>query len=187
MPRRWFIIHTYSGYEKKVRDSLLSRVKAYAMEDQICEVLVPTETVVELRGSKRVETPRMLFPGYVLVQLEVDDKDEVAKEVWHLIKATPKVTGFVGGQKPTPLKDEEVDQIVHHVTEAAERPKPKVTFAQGETVRIMEGPFKGFTGVVEEVNPDKSTLKVMVTIFGRSTQVELEFLQVEKLSFSDEE
>src|SRR5829696_311301 len=185
MPKRWFIIHTYSGYEKKVRDSLLSRVKAYAMEEQICEVLVPTETVVELRGSKRVETPRMLFPGYVLVQLEVDDKDEVSKEVWHLIKATPKVTGFVGGQKPTPLKDEEVDQIVHHVTEAAERPKPKVSFAQSETVRIMEGPFKGFTGVVEEVNPDKSTLKVMVTIFGRSTPVELEFLQVEKLSFSD--
>jgi transcriptional antiterminator NusG len=187
MSKRWFIIHTYSGYEKKVRDSLLSRVKAYGMEDQITEVLVPTETVVELRGSKRVETPRMLFPGYVLVQLEVDDKDEVSKEVWHTIKATPKVTGFVGGQKPTPLKDEEVDQIVHHVTEAAERPKPKVSFAQGETVRIMEGPFKGFTGVVEEVNPDKSTLKVMVTIFGRSTPVELEFLQVEKLSFSDEE
>ena len=187
MAKRWFIIHTYSGYEKKVRESLLSRVKAYGMEEQICEVLVPTETVVELRGSKRVETPRMLFPGYVLVQLEVDEKDEVGKEVWHLIKATPKVTGFVGGQKPTPLKDEEVDQIVHHVTEAAERPKPKVSFSQGETVRIMEGPFKGFTGVVEEVNPDKSTLKVMVTIFGRSTPVELEFLQVEKLSFSDEE
>jgi transcriptional antiterminator NusG len=187
MHNRWFIIHTYSGYEKKVRDSLLSRVKAYGLEEQILQVLVPTEKVVELRGSNRVETHRMLFPGYVLVQLQVDDKEEISKEVWHTSKATPKVTGFVGGQKPTPLKDEEVDQIVHHVTEAAERPKPKVTFAQGETVRIMDGPFKGFTGVVEEVNPDKSTLKVMVTIFGRSTPVELEFLQVEKLSFSDEE
>lgn len=187
MAKRWFIIHTYSGYEKKVCDSLQSRVKAYGLDNEIFQVLVPTEKVVELRGSKRVETPRMLFPGYVLVQLEVDDKDEVSKEVWHTIKATPKVTGFVGGQKPTPLKDEEVDQILHHVTEAAERPKPKVTFGQGETVRIMEGPFKGFTGVVEEVNADKNTLKVMVTIFGRSTPVELEFLQVEKLSFSDEE
>ena len=181
MAKRWFIIHTYSGYEKKVRESLLSRVKAYGMEEEIAEVLVPMEIVIERRQSKPVETPRMLYPGYVLVQLETDEKGDVSEKVWHTIKATPKVTGFIGGQKPTPLKDEEVDQIVHHVTEAAERPKPKVTFAQGETVRIMEGPFKGFTGVVEEVNPDKSTLKVMVTIFGRATPVELDFLQVEKI------
>ncbi len=186
MAKRWFIIHTYSGYEKKVRESLLSRVKAYALEEEISEVLVPTETVVELRGSKRVETPRMLFPGYVLVQIETDERGEVSEKVWHTIKATPKVTGFVGGQKPTPLKDEEVDQIVHHVTEAAERPRPKVTFAQGETVRIMDGPFKGFTGVVEDVNPDKNTLKVMVTLFGRSTPGEHELREVEKLSLSDE-
>ena len=169
MARNWYIIHTYSGYEKKVRESLLSRIQAYDMSDQIIEVLVPTETVVEMRGSKRVE------------------KNEVSEKVWHMIKSTPKVTGFVGGQKPTPLTPEEVDQIVHHVTEAAEKPKPKHTFAHSEHVRILSGPFNGFTGQVEEINPDKGVLKVMVTIFGRSTPVELNFLDVEKLTFSEEE
>jgi len=170
MPRNWYIIHTYSGYEKKVKESLQSRIQAYDMADQITQVLVPTETVVEMRGSKRVETSRMFFPGYVLVEIENDEKDEVGEKVWHIIKSTPKVTGFVGGQKPTPLTPEEVDQIVH-----------------SEHVRILSGPFSGFTGQVEEINPDKGVLKVMVTIFGRSTPVELNFLDVEKLTFSEEE
>ena len=139
MARSWYIIHTYSGYEKKVRESLLSRIQAYDMADEIIEVLVPTETVVEMRGSKRVETSRMFFPGYVLVEIENDEKNEVSEKVWHMIKSTPKVTGFVGGQKPTPLTPEEVDQIVHHVTEAAEKPKPKHTFAHSEHVRSCRG------------------------------------------------
>jgi transcriptional antiterminator NusG len=185
--KKWYIIHTYSGYEKKVRESLLSRIKAYDMDNLVTQVLVPTETVVEMRGSKRVETSRMFFPGYVLVEIETDDKGEVGEKVWHLIKSTPKVTGFVGGQKPTPLTEDEVNQIVHHVTEAAEKPKPKHTFTHGEQVRILAGPFNGFTGSVEEINADKGVLKVMVTIFGRSTPVELNFLDVEKLTFSDEE
>ncbi|MBX7221908.1 MAG: transcription termination/antitermination protein NusG [Blastocatellia bacterium] len=187
MAKRWFIIHTYSGYEKKVRESLQTRVKAYAMEEEISQVLVPTETVVEMRGNKRVETSRMIFPGYVLVEIETDDKTgEMSDKAWHIIKSTPKVTSFVGGQKPTPLTDEEVNQIIHHVTESTEKPKPRFTFTHGETVRITNGPFTGFTGVVEEINLDRNTLKVMVTIFGRATPVELDFLGVDKLSFSEE-
>jgi transcriptional antiterminator NusG len=187
MQKNWFIIHTYSGYEKKVRDGLVSRIKAYGMDDEITQVLVPIETVVEMRGNKRVETSRMFFPGYVLVEMETDDTGEISERAWHLVKGTPKVTGFVGGQKPTPLTPDEVNQILHHEAEAKEKPKPKFIFTQGETVRIVSGPFSGFTGVVEEVNMDKSTLKVMVTIFGRTTPVELDFLGVEKLTFSDEE
>lgn len=186
MPNQWFIIHTYSGYEKKVRDSLQTRIKAYGMEGEILQVLVPTETVVEMRGNKRVETSRLIFPGYVLVEVTTDDKGEMSDKVWHTIKSTPKVTSFVGGQKPTPLTDDEVNQIIHHVTETTEKPKPRFTFTQGETVRITSGPFSGFTGVVEEINLDRNTLKVMVTIFGRATPVELDFLGVEKLSFSEE-
>jgi len=186
MAKQWFIIHTYSGYERKVRDSLNSRISAFGMQEEISEVLIPTETVVEMRGSKRVESTRMFFPGYVLVQIECNEKGEISDKAWHLIKSTPKVTSFVGGQKPTPLTPEEVDQIVHHVAVAAEKPKPKFMFERGETVRITNGPFTSFTGTVEEVNPDKNMLKVMVTIFGRATPVELGFLEVEKLSFSDE-
>jgi transcription termination/antitermination protein NusG len=187
MSKRWFIIHTYSGYEKKVRESLQTRVKAYGMEEEIAQVLVPAETVVEMRGNKRVETSRMIFPGYVLVEVETNDETgEMSERAWHTIKSTPKVTSFIGGQKPTSLTQEEVDQIINHVAETTDNPKPKVSFAQGETVRITSGPFSGFTGVVEEVNIDRSTLKVMVTIFGRSTPVELDFLGVEKLTFTEE-
>lgn len=182
----WFIIHTYSGYERKVRDSLNTRIAAFNMEDEILEVLIPTETVVEMRGSKRVESSRMFFPGYVLVKIVTNDKGEISDRAWHLIKSTPKVTSFVGGQKPTPLTPDEVDQIVHHVAVAAEKPKPKFTFSRGETVRITNGPFTSFTGTVEEVNLDKSMLKVMVTIFGRATPVELGFLEVEKMTFTEE-
>lgn len=187
MSKRWFIIHTYSGYEKKVRESLQTRVKAYGMEEEIAQVLVPAETVVEMRGNKRVETSRMIFPGYVLVEVETNDETgEMSERAWHTIKSTPKVTSFIGGQKPTSLTQEEVDQIINHVAETTDNPKPKVSFSQGETVRITSGPFSGFTGVVEEVNIDRSTLKVMVTIFGRSTPVELDFLGVEKLTFTEE-
>ena len=185
--QQWFILHTYSGHEKKVCESLKARVAGTDLETAIAEVLVPTETVVEMRGNKRVETSRMFFPGYVLVEMETDDTGEISERAWHLVKGTPKVTGFVGGQKPTPLTPDEVNQILHHEAEAKEKPKPKFVFSQGETVRIISGPFSGFTGVVEEVNMDKSTLKVMVTIFGRTTPVELDFLGVEKLTFSDEE
>jgi len=186
MAKQWFIIHTYSGYERKVRDSLESRITAFSMQDEVTQVLIPTETVVEMRGSKRVESTRMFFPGYVLVEIETNEKGDISDRAWHLIKSTPKVTSFVGGQKPTPLSPEEVDQIVHHVAVAAEKPKPKFTFQRGETVRITNGPFTSFMGSVEDVNPDKNMLKVSVTIFGRATPVELGFLEVEKVSFSDE-
>ncbi|CDM64013.1 transcription termination/antitermination protein NusG [Pyrinomonas methylaliphatogenes] len=185
--KQWFILHTYSGHEKKVRESLKARIRDMGLEDVVPEVIVPTETVVEMRGNKRVESSRMFYPGYVLVQIECDERGHIPDKVFHLVKATPKVTGFVGGQHPTPLTPEEVDQIVHHVTEAAEKPKPKFTYSVGETVRIKSGPFASFTGKVEEVNKEKSTLKVVVTIFGRSTPVELNFLDVEKVTFTEDE
>src|SRR3989440_170879 len=162
--KQWFILHTYSGHEKKVRDSLKARIRDTDLQNEITEVLVPTETVVEMRGNKRIESSRMFYPGYVLVQIECDERGHIPDDVFHLIKATPKVTGFVGGQQPTPLTPQEVDQIVHNVTEAAEKPKPKFTYASGETVRIKQGPFASFTGKVEEVNTDKSTLKDGVNI-----------------------
>ncbi|MXY25379.1 MAG: transcription termination/antitermination protein NusG [Acidobacteria bacterium] len=174
--RRWYIVHTYSGFEKKVEDSLKQRVQAYGMEDEIGEVLVPTEDVVEMRGGRKVITSKRFFPGYILVEMQMSD------QAWHVVKNTPKVTGFVGaGSKPTPLTREEVDQILHQVTVAAEQPKPKYTFDKGDQVRINEGPFASFNGVVDDVNMDRNTLRVMVTIFGRATPVELDFLQVEKI------
>jgi len=176
LTKQWYIVHTYSGFENKVAESLQQRVQAYGMETDIGEVLVPTEDVVEMRGGRRVVTTKRFFPGYILVEMNMSDR------AWHVVKNTPKVTGFVGaGAKPTPLTREEVDQILHQVTVAAEQPKPKYTFDKGDQVRINEGPFTSFNGVVDEVNLDRNTLKVMVTIFGRSTPVELDFLQVEKL------
>jgi transcriptional antiterminator NusG len=176
MAKHWYIIHTYSGFERKVKESLESRVKAFGLEDQIGQVMIPTETVVEVRGGKKVESARLFYPGYVLVQMEMDDN------LWHVVKSTPRVTGFVGsGQTPTPLSEEEVNQIIHHATTGAEKVKPKLKFERSETVKIVDGPFNNFTGTVEEVNLDRNTLKVMVTIFGRATPVELDFLQVEKL------
>jgi transcriptional antiterminator NusG len=175
MAKEWYIVHTYSGFEKKVAESLKQRVQAYGLQDQIGEVLIPTEDVVEMKGGKKVVSPKRFFPGYVLVQMDMND------DTWHVVKNTPKVTGFVGaGQKPAPLTQEEVDQVIHQVTVAAEKPKPKYIFEPGEAVRIIDGPFSNFSGLVDEVNLDRSTLKVMVTIFGRSTPVELDFLQVEK-------
>ena len=172
---KWYIIHSYSGFERKVKESLESRVRAFGLEDKIGRVLIPTEAVTEVRGGKKYTVERMFYPGYVLVEMDMDD------HVWHVVKSTPRVTGFVGtGQQPTPLSDEEVQQIVYKSGESKEKPKLKVKFEKNETVRITEGPFATFTGVVDEVNDDRETLKVMVTIFGRSTPVELEFKQVEK-------
>ena len=174
--KHWYIIHTYSGFERKVKESLESRVKAFGLEDKIGQILIPTEAVLEMRGGKKIESQRLFYPGYVLVEIDMDDN------VWHLVKSTPRVTGFVGsGQTPTPLSDEEVNQIVNRVSTAGERAKPKLTFEKNETVKIVDGPFNNFTGVVDDVNLDRNTLKVMVTIFGRATPVELDFLQVEKL------
>ena len=174
--RKWYIVHTYSGFEKKVAESLQQRVQAYGLQGEIGEVLIPTEDVVELRGGRKVVTSKRFFPGYVLVEMHMSD------HAWHVVKNTPKVTGFVGaGAKPTPLTKDEVDQILTQLKTAAEKPKPKYMFDKGEHVRINEGPFTSFNGVVDEVNLDKNTLKVMVTIFGRSTPVELDFLQVEKI------
>ena len=164
---KWYIIHTYSGFERKVKESLESRMRAFGLE-QDRQVLIPTESVTEVRGGKKYTTERMFYPGYVLVEMDMDDN------VWHVVKSTPRVTGFVGtGQQPTPLSDEEVKQIVYRVADSKEKPKLKVKFEKNESVRISEGPFASFTGVVDEVNEDRETLKVMVTIFGRSTPVEL--------------
>jgi transcriptional antiterminator NusG len=174
--KNWYIVHTYSGFEKKVAESLQQRVQAYGLQGEIGEVLIPTEDVVEMRAGKKVVSSKRFFPGYILVEMNMSDN------AWHVVKNTPKVTGFVGaGAKPTPLTKDEVEQILTQVRTAAEKPKPKYTFDKGDQVRINEGPFSGFNGMVDEVNTDKNTLKVMVTIFGRATPVELDFLQVEKL------
>lgn len=185
--RQWYFIHTYSGHENKVLESLGARIRDMELGDQITEVLLPKETVVEMRGNKRIESSRMFYPGYVLVEIECDDRGRIPDNVFHVIKSTPKVTGFLGGKNPTPLTQEEVDQIVHNIEVATEKPKPKFTYEVGEVVRIKSGPFASFTGKVEEVNEEKTTLKVTVTIFGRSTPVELNFLDVEKVTFAEEE
>jgi len=176
MAKQWYIVHTYSGYEGKVRESLKQRVYALGMTDVIGEILIPTEDVVEMRSGEKIISKKKFFPGYVLINMEMSDN------AWHVVKNTPKVTGFVGmGSKPTPLTQEEVDRIINQVSVAAEKPKPKFQFQRGEQVRIIDGPFSNFQGVVDEVNNDRATLKVMVTIFGRATPVELDFLKVEKL------
>jgi transcriptional antiterminator NusG len=173
--KRWYIVHTYSGFEDRVRQNLLQRVEAMGMSEAFGEVRIPTETLVEMRNGKKREIQRKFFPGYILVQMTMSD------DAWHLVKNTPKVTGFVGsGKEPTPLTEEEVEQILHQVHSTKEKPKPRHSFERGETVRINDGPFTNFTGIVEDVNLDRSTLKVMVTIFGRATPVELNFLQVQK-------
>ena len=174
---KWYIIHSYSGFERKVKESLESRVAAFGLQDKIGKVLIPTESVTEVRSGKKYTSERMFYPGYVLVEMDMDD------HVWHVVKATPRVTGFVGtGQQPTPLSEEEVQHIVYRVGESKDKPKLKVKFEKNEQVRITEGPFATFTGIVDDVNEDRETLKVMVTIFGRSTPVELEFNQVEKVA-----
>ena len=173
--KNWYIIHTYSGFENKVQESLRTRADAFGFADKIGQILIPTEEVVELRNGKKVTSKRMLYPGYVLVEMEMND------ELWHAVKATPRVTGFVGGgEKPVPLTADEVNSVLYRQATSAERPRPKLSFEKNENVRIIEGPFANFSGKVDEVNPERNTLRVMVTIFGRSTPVELDFLQVEK-------
>ena len=174
--KQWYIIHTYSGFESRVKESLRQRAEAMGMGEAVGEILIPTEEVVEMRDGKKVVSSKKFFPGYIMVNMEMSD------DAWHMVKNTPKVTGFVGsGIRPTPLRQEEVDRIINQVTSSAEKPKPKFVYNEGEAVRIIDGPFNNFTGTVEEVNHDRNTLKVMVTIFGRSTPVELDFLQVEKV------
>ncbi len=177
MAKQWFIIHTYSGYERKVAESLMNRIAAYGLEDQIGQILIPTEDVVEMKGGKKVVSQKLFFPGYILVEMDMNER------TWQVVRNTPKVTGFISsGKKPTPLTEDEVNEIINRVSSIAETPKPKYVFEKGEYVKIIDGPFKDFSGVVEEVNTEKNTLKVMLTILGRPTPVELEFLQVEKLT-----
>jgi transcriptional antiterminator NusG len=174
--KHWFIIHTYSGFEQKVADSLRSRAEAFGFADKIGQLLIPTEEVVELRNGKKVTSKRMLYPGYVLVEMEMND------ELWHAVKATPRVTGFVGGgTSPVPLSADEVNGILYRQASSAERPRPKLSFEKNESVRIIDGPFNNFSGKVDEIHPERNTLRVLVTIFGRATPVELDFLQVEKV------
>ncbi len=171
---RWYVIHTYSGYEKVVKDNLEQRLRTIGLSARVSDILIPTEDVMEVKGGKKQVFTKRSFPGYVFVKMEVDD------EVWYAIRNTPKVSGFVGGAKPAPLLDSEIDAILKQMKETSERPQPKVLFEQGESVRIIDGPFSNFTGVVDNIYPEQGKLKVMVTIFGRSTPVELEFGQVEK-------
>jgi transcriptional antiterminator NusG len=175
-PKKWFIIHTYSGFENKVAESLRTRSDAFGFADKIGQILIPTEEVVELRNGKKVTSKRLVYPGYVLVEMEMNDA------LWHEVKNTPRVTGFVGGgNSPVPLSADEVNQILYRQASSAERPRPKMTFEKNDSVRIIDGPFANFSGKVDEVNAERGTLRVMVTIFGRATPVELEFLQVEKV------
>ncbi|MGD8177373.1 transcription termination/antitermination protein NusG [Marinimicrobium sp. ARAG 43.8] len=176
MAKRWYVVHAYSGFEKKVAASLKERVDLHEMQDQFGEILVPTEEVVEMRGGQKRKSERKFFPGYVLVQMELND------DTWHLVKDTPRVMGFIGGKadKPAPITEKEAEAILQRVDDSIEKPKPKTIFEPGEMVRVIDGPFNDFNGVVEEVNYEKNRLRVAVLIFGRSTPVELEFGQVEK-------
>lgn len=176
MAKRWYVVHAYSGFEKHVMRTLSERIALEGMEDRFGEILVPTEEVVEMRDGKKRKSERKFYPGYVLVQMEMDDA------TWHLVKNTPRVLGFIGGtkDKPAPITEREAEAILRRVESGADKPKPKTLFEPGEVVRVVEGPFADFNGVVEEVDYDKSRVKVAVLIFGRSTPVELEFGQVEK-------
>jgi len=176
MAKRWYVVHAYSGFEGKVKAAMEEHIKLAGMEEQFGQILVPTEEVVEIRDGNKRKSDRKFFPGYVLVEMDMTD------DTWHLIKDVPKVMGFIGGtkDKPAPISEKEAQAILHNVQEGAEKPKPKVLYEAGEVVRVTDGPFNDFNGVVEEVDYEKSRLKVAVLIFGRSTPVDLEFSQVEK-------
>lgn len=175
MGKKWYVVHTYSGYENKVKASIEEKIKQTGKEDLFGEILVPSEKVVDMiKGVKRTMS-RKFFPGYILINMELND------DTWHLVKDIPKVTGFVGGQEAPPtISEDEVRKITRQMEEGAVRPKPKVLFERGENVRVIDGPFTNFTGIVEEVKPEKGKLRVLVSIFGRATPVELDFVQVEK-------
>ena len=176
MAQQWYVVHAYSNYEHKVKHSLEERIKRFGLESKFGDILVPTEEVVEMREGQKIRSERKFFPGYVLVKMEMDD------ETWHLVKEVPKVLGFIGGSsdKPAPITEREANAILNRVQEGADKPRPKVLFEPGEVVRVIEGPFNDFNGVVEQVNYDKSKVRVAVQILGRSTPVELDFAQVEK-------
>ncbi|EIT71942.1 MULTISPECIES: transcription termination/antitermination protein NusG [Hydrocarboniphaga] len=176
MSMRWYVVHAYSQYENSVKKAMVERIARAGLQDKFGDILVPTEEVVEIKDGVKRTTERKFFPGYVLVQMEM------AEETWHLVKNTPKVLGFIGGtpDKPAPISEKEANQILNRVEEAVEKPKPKTLYEPGESVRVTDGPFADFNGVVEEVNYEKNRLRVAVLIFGRSTPVELEFSQVEK-------
>lgn len=176
MTKRWYVVHAYSGFEKKVAASLRERVERYNMQELFGEILVPTEEVIEMKAGQKRKSERKFFPGYVLVQMELND------ETWHLVKETPRVMGFIGGKAddPAPITDKEAEAILKRVAVGSEKPRPKTIFEPGELIRVIDGPFNDFNGVVEEVNYDKNRLRVAVLIFGRSTPVELDFSQVEK-------
>jgi transcriptional antiterminator NusG len=173
--KSWYVVHTYSGYEHKAKAALEERVRALGKQDLFGPVLVPAEKVVELVKGRKKTSSRKFFPGYILVNMELND------DTWHIVRSTPKVTGFVGGAtSPAPISEEEVREITDQMAEGAIRPKPKVLFEAGESVKVIDGPFQDFNGVVEEVKPDKGKLRVLISIFGRATPVELDFVQVEK-------
>ncbi len=176
MALQWYVVHAYSGFENQVKRSMEDRVKRSGLDEKFGQILVPTEEVIEMRDGQKRKSDRKFFPGYVLVQMEMDESS------WHLVKDCPKVMGFIGGtsDKPTPITEREAQTILNRIQEGTEKPKPKVLFEVGEVVRVIDGPFTDFNGVVEEVNYEKSRLRVAVSIFGRSTPVELEFGQVSK-------
>ena len=174
--KQWFVVHTYSGFENKVAEAIQSRAKIFGHGEKIAQVLVPTEKVVEVRNKQKRETEQKFFPGYVLVEMELTD------DTWHLVRSTPKVTGFVGsGTKPEAMSQEQVDDIQRQMATGAEKPKPKSVFQHGDKVRVVDGPFVNFQGVVEDTNPERGRMKVVVPVFGRPTPVELEYYQVERL------
>jgi transcription termination/antitermination protein NusG len=174
MAMKWYVVHTYSGHENKARLSLQERVKQMGKDAQFGQVLIPTESVLELVKGQRRTTTRKFYPGYMFVQMELNE------ETFHLVKNTPKITGFLGGQNPTPVKESEIAQINSQMTEGATKPKPRISFEEGENVRVIDGPFSNFSGIVEEVKAEKQKVRVLVSIFGRATPVELDFAQVEK-------
>src|SRR6266446_830354 len=174
--KQWFVVHTYSGFENKVASAIESRAKIFNLQDSFGRVIVPTEKVREIRKSKKIETEQKFFPGYLLVEMELTD------DTWHLVRSTPKVTGFVGsGNKPVALPAEQVDEIVRNMEAGAEKPKPKSVFQRGDKVRVIDGPFVNFQGVVDDSNPERGRMKVVVPVFGRPTSVELEYYQVERI------
>ncbi len=176
MEKNWYVVHTYSGFEKKVKDAIEERIKSLGLQDRISKILIPTEEVIEIKGGEKKVSTKKFYPGYILIEMEMDD------DTWHLVKSTPKVTGFVGGgTSPAPLTTEELETIVKQIEVGATLPKVKVQFRRGENVRIIDGPFTNFTGIIDDINPDHGKLRVLVSIFGRETPVELDFLQVERV------
>lgn len=175
MALRWYVVHTYSGYENRVKTALQEKVRSMGLDDRITDVLIPSESVVELVKGERRTSNRKFFPGYILVQMELDD------QTWHIVKSTPKVTGFIGSRtEPAVIPDEDVEKIKSQMAEGQDKPRPKYSFEKGDSVRVVDGPFINFNGTVEEVRPDKGKLRVLVSIFGRPTPVELDFIQVTK-------